>query len=70
MSRIIYDSVCRVCGHDDCHGLSQMLPCERERVAVAARILGGIYKPWCTEHVPKDNLEYLEYKYEKKSQNR
>ena len=55
-----------MCGHDDCHGLSQLLPCERERVAVAARILGGIYKPWCRQYIPSDNLEYLEWYCEQK----
>jgi hypothetical protein len=45
-----------------------MLPCERERVAVAARILGGVYKPWCMQYVPSDNLEYLEFLYEKKKE--
>lgn len=64
----MFNSSCRVCGHDDCHGLSQMLPCERERVAVAARILGGVYKPWCMQYVPSDNLEYLEFLYEKKKE--
>lgn len=70
MSRKIYSSACRICGHDDCHGLSQMLPCERERVAVAAKILGNIYKPWCTEHIPLDNLEYLEWCVEKKGEDK
>jgi len=62
----MYESVCRVCGHDNCHGLSQKLGCYRD-IEGFGHILEVIYKPWCTEHVPLDNLEYLEYLNEKKS---
>jgi len=62
----MYNNACRVCGHDNCHGLSQQLVCDRD-IQEAGSILKRIWNPWCRQYVPLDNLEYLEYMNEKKS---
>lgn len=67
MSRKISKESCRICNHDNCHGLAQKLPCCQEICGYEGNILKGIFKPWCIEFVPSDNLEYLEYMNEKKS---
>lgn len=63
----MFKSRCRQCGHDNCHGITQRLSCNRGIVGngVWEGIMGSIYKPWCAEYVPSDNFEFIEWHYRK-----
>lgn len=61
----MFKSACRYCGHSNCHGISQQLSCDSDS-PYGGEILNRIWKPWCRQYAPFDNLEFIEWKYAKK----
>jgi hypothetical protein len=59
---------CRTCGcHKDWHedGNGNFTEC-RYYDLIIGTVHGNGFKGKCLEYLPKDNLEYLEYKYEQR----